>query len=62
MLPEVFKWYWRDFGGSKKAVLNQVMFLLGKDTALFQDIQQHIDQNKPRIGHIPFDWKYAILI
>ena len=62
MLPEIFKWYWRDFGGSKKAVLNTVTQLLGHDTTLFQDIAQYIDQNKPRIGYIPFEWKYAMVI
>lgn len=62
LLPEIFKWYWRDFGESKKAVLTTVLHLLGRDSWLTQEILKHIDQNKPKIAHIPFDWRFVLII
>eukprot|EP00602_Paraphysomonas_sp_CaronLab_P003946 CAMPEP_0185018462 /NCGR_PEP_ID=MMETSP1103-20130426/1172_1 /TAXON_ID=36769 /ORGANISM="Paraphysomonas bandaiensis, Strain Caron Lab Isolate" /LENGTH=1414 /DNA_ID=CAMNT_0027548275 /DNA_START=447 /DNA_END=4691 /DNA_ORIENTATION=- len=62
LLPEVFKWYWRDFGGSKKAVLNTVLLLIGRDSKLYDDITKYVDQTKPRISHIPYDWTLVLLM
>jgi hypothetical protein len=62
LLPEIFKWYWRDFGESKKAVLATVLLLLGKDSSLSHDIVKHIDPNKPKIAHLPFDWRFVLVL
>ena len=61
-LPELLKWYSKDFGGTTKNILTNVRQLLGKDTQLFEDITRHIDQNKPNIAYIPFNWNFEFVI
>jgi hypothetical protein len=62
ILPEIFKWYWRDFGENKQAVLATVLRLAGKESWLHHDIVKYVDQHKPKIAHSPFDWRFVLVI
>jgi hypothetical protein len=62
VLPEIFKWYWRDFGENKQAVLATVMRLVGKESWLYQDIVKYVDLQKPKVVYSPFDWRFVLVL
>jgi hypothetical protein len=61
-LPELFKWYSKDYGGTPKEMLQAILSLLGKDHSLHDEICQFIELKKPTLVFIPFDWKFQLVI
>ncbi len=58
-LPEIIKYYWKDFGGSRKSVVQTVQTLVANPLAA--DIAYMLkDNDKPRVVVIPFDWTFCI--
>ena len=58
-LPEIIKYYWKDFGGSRKSVVQIVHSLVSNQLAA--DIAHIVKENdKPRVVIIPFDWTFCI--
>eukprot|EP00603_Paraphysomonas_imperforata_P007903 CAMPEP_0114417838 /NCGR_PEP_ID=MMETSP0103-20121206/3177_1 /TAXON_ID=37642 ORGANISM="Paraphysomonas imperforata, Strain PA2" /NCGR_SAMPLE_ID=MMETSP0103 /ASSEMBLY_ACC=CAM_ASM_000201 /LENGTH=1467 /DNA_ID=CAMNT_0001586157 /DNA_START=55 /DNA_END=4455 /DNA_ORIENTATION=- len=56
LVPEQFRWYWKDFGGAKMKVLNTVIHLCA-DTAVAAEIADLLKiTQKPRIAFVNFDW------
>lgn len=60
LVPEQFRWYWKDFGGAKMKVLNTVIHLCA-DTAVAADINELLKlTQKPRIAFVNFDWTFVL--
>jgi hypothetical protein len=60
MVPEQFRWYWKDFGGAKMKVLNTVIHLCA-DTPVASEISELLKiTQKPRISFVNFDWTFVL--
>ena len=60
LVPEYFKWYWKDFGGAKLKVLNTVIHLCS-DTTVASEINALLQiTHKPRISFVNYDWSFVL--
>jgi hypothetical protein len=43
-------------------VLATVLHLVGKECSLYHEILKHVNQDNPKIGYLPFDWRFMLVI
>lgn len=66
-LPDVLRYYWKDFGGNRAKVLHNVMKLVNRDMQgkLHQIItasNNSATASKPKVNFIAFDWTEMIVL
>ena len=66
-LPDVLRFYWKDFGGNRAKVLHNVMKLVGRDVqvkldAIIAASNSSSTASKPKVNFISFDWTEMIVL
>jgi hypothetical protein len=60
LVPEQFRWYWKDFGGAKMKVLNTVIHLCADSPVAVEITALLKVTQKPRIAFVNFDWNFVL--
>lgn len=62
-LPDLLRFYWKDFGGNRAKVLHNVMKLSNKEMQVKLDaIINQSANTKPKVNFISFDWTEMIVL
>jgi len=66
-LPDVLRFYWKDFGGNRAKVLHNVMKLVNREMqvkldAIITASNTSATASKPKVNFISFDWTEMIVL
>jgi hypothetical protein len=66
-LPDVLRFYWKDFGGNRAKVLHNVMKLVNREMqvkldAIISASNTSATASKPKVNFISFDWTEMIVL
>ena len=66
-LPDVLRFYWKDFGGNRAKVLHNVLKLSNKEMqvkleAIITACNSSSTTSKPKVNFISYDWTEVIVL
>lgn len=62
-LPDLIRFYWKDFGGNRAKVLHNVMKLSNREMQAKLDAVINSSANvKPKVNFVSFDWSEMIVM